>query len=94
LIVKNINGYIFIKYYIIVQYLESTRNYFYKQYKNDKKKRISFESYNRVMKGGENGRPAEPDDKRYNVKDRDQIDRLKKNAIENTEFVSQFDKIY
>jgi hypothetical protein len=46
------------------------------------------------MKGGENGRPAEPDDKRYNVKDRDQIDRLKKNAIENTEFVSQFDKIY
>ena len=36
----------------MVQYLESTRNYFYKQYKNGKKKRISFESYNRVMKGG------------------------------------------
>jgi hypothetical protein len=44
----------------MVQYLESTRNYFYKQYKNGKKKRISFESYNRVMKGG-NG------DKKYNL---------------------------
>lgn len=30
----------------MVEYLESMRNYFYKQYKNGKKKRISFESYN------------------------------------------------
>jgi len=44
----------------MVQYLESVRNYFYKQYKNGKKKRISFESYNRVMKGGNN-------DTKYNL---------------------------
>ena len=51
----------------MVQYLESTRNYFYKQYKNGKKKRISFESYNSVMKGGENGEPTESGDKKYNL---------------------------
>ena len=51
----------------MVQYLQSTRNYFYKQYKNGKKKRISFESYNCVMKGGENGVPAGSGDKKYNL---------------------------
>jgi hypothetical protein len=44
------------------------RNYFYKQYKNGKKKRISFESYNLVMKGGEHGGPAESGDKKYNLR--------------------------
>ncbi len=52
----------------MVQYLESTRNYFYKQYKNGKKKRISFELYNScVMKGGEWGGPAESDTKSKNL---------------------------
>jgi hypothetical protein len=51
----------------MVKYLESMRNYFYKQYKNGKKKRISFESYNLVMKGGENGGPAESGDKKYDL---------------------------
>ena len=46
----------------MVKYLESTRNYFYKQYKNGKKKRISFEQYNHVMKGGENSQ-----DEKYNL---------------------------
>ena len=53
----------------MVEYLESMRNYFYKQYKNGKKKRISFESYNRIMKGGEHGGPAESGDKKYNLSD-------------------------
>jgi hypothetical protein len=53
----------------MVKYLESMRNYFYKQYKNGKKKRISFESYNRIMKGGEHGGPAESGDKKYNLRD-------------------------
>ena len=52
----------------MVKYLESMRNYFYKQYKNGKKKRISFESYNLVMKGGEHGGPAESGDKKYNLR--------------------------
>lgn len=52
----------------MVQYVESTRNYFYKQYKNGKKKRISFESYNLIMKGGENGGPAKSGDKKYNLR--------------------------
>ena len=51
----------------MVQYVESTQNYFYKQYKNGKKKRISFESYNLVMKGGENGEPASSGDKKFNL---------------------------
>lgn len=51
----------------MVKYLESMRNYYYKQYKNGKKKRISFESYNLVMKGGENGGPAESGDKKYDL---------------------------
>ena len=52
----------------MVEYLESMRNYFYKQYKNGKKKRISFESYNLVMKGGEHGGPAESGDKKYDLR--------------------------
>ena len=52
----------------MVQYLESMRNYYYKQYKNGKKKRISFESYNLVMKGGEHGGPAESGDKKYDLR--------------------------
>jgi hypothetical protein len=52
----------------MIKYLESMRNYFYKQYKNGKKKRISFESYNRIMKGGQLGEPAESGDKKYNLK--------------------------
>ena len=57
----------------MIQYVESTRNYFYKQYKNGKKKRISFESYNHVMKGGENGGPAESGDKKYDLTNPDEF---------------------
>ena len=53
----------------MVKYLESTRNYFYKQYKNGKKKRISFEQYNHVMKGGENSQ-----DEKYNLKNPDKFE--------------------
>jgi len=52
----------------MVKYLESTRNYFYKQYKNGKKKRISFEQYNHVMKGGENSQ-----DEKYNLTSSDKF---------------------
>ena len=53
----------------MVKYLESTRNYFYKQYKNGKKKRISFEQYNHVMKGGENSK-----DEKYNLTSSDKFE--------------------
>jgi len=54
----------------MVKYFKSTRNYFYKQYKNGKKKRISFEIY---QKGGENGGPAKSGDKKYNLTNPDEF---------------------
>jgi hypothetical protein len=38
-----------------------------------KKKRISFESYNCVMKGGENGEPASSGDKKYNLRNSEEF---------------------
>ena len=77
----------------MVKYLESTRNYFYKQYKNGKKKRISFEQYNHVMKGGENSQ-----DEKYNLTKSDKfkefIDFVKNKFTSNNRSNSQYKTNY
>lgn len=77
----------------MVKYLESTRNYFYKQYKNGKKKRISFEQYNHVMKGGENSH-----DEKYKLtnseKFKEFIDFVKNKFTSNNRSNSQYKTNY